>query len=66
MPDQSKLHSDAGPARRPVANDVGNDWEAREARVAQKILDAVERIRRKRMSPDWDHRGTDLGRWAPD
>jgi hypothetical protein len=66
MPDQSKLHSDTGPARRPVASDVGNERQAREARVAQKILDAVERIRRKRMSPDWDSRGTDLGHWAPD
>jgi hypothetical protein len=67
MPDQSKLHkhSDTGPASKPVANEVGNEREAREARVAQKIWDAVERLRRKRVSPDWDSRGADVGRWAP-
>jgi hypothetical protein len=67
MPDQSKLHKhgDTGPACKPVASDVGNELEAREARVAQKIREIVEGIRRKRVSADWDSRRTDLGRWTP-
>lgn len=60
MPDQSKpdQYTSTEPAGGPAASEVENEKKTREMRVAQKILENVERLRVKRAKPGQDDPGT--------